>query len=72
MRLPRTKLTRDAILFAAGLAGLVHETVIAATERPTLIIAFLAMMGLPAFLRTDEKQSHDETSATEREDRDRS
>lgn len=46
---------RDIVLFFAGLSGVFHETVIAAAERPTLLLLFAAMMGLPAFLRTDEK-----------------
>lgn len=44
---------RDLILFVGGLAGVAHETLIASAERPTLLILFAAMMGLPAFLRTD-------------------
>jgi hypothetical protein len=41
---------RDVLLFSAGLIGVGHETIIATTERPTLLILFAAMMGLPAFL----------------------
>jgi hypothetical protein len=47
--------TRDIILFFGGLAGVFNETVLTSTERPTLLILFAAMMGLPAFLRTDDK-----------------
>jgi hypothetical protein len=43
--------TRDVILFLAGLGGVIHETLIASSERPTLLILFAAMMGLPAFLQ---------------------
>jgi hypothetical protein len=46
---------RDIVLFFGGLAGVFHETVLASAERPTLLILFAAMMGLPAFLRNDEK-----------------
>jgi hypothetical protein len=46
---------RDVILFFGGLAGVVHETVIAPTPEPTLLAVFAAMMGLPAFLRSDER-----------------
>lgn len=49
------KNVRDIVLFSAGLAGVFHETVIVTTERPTLLLLFAAMMGLPAFLRTDER-----------------
>lgn len=45
---------RDILLFVGGLAGVFHETVISTAERPTLLILFAAMMGLPAFLRSDE------------------
>jgi hypothetical protein len=49
---------RDAILFFAGLAGVGHETLIShAGERPTLLLLYAAMMGLPAFLRADEKKN---------------
>lgn len=47
--------TRDVILFFGGLAGVFNETVLTSTERPTLLILFAAMMGLPAFLRSDDK-----------------
>jgi hypothetical protein len=47
--------TRDVILFFGGLAGVFNETVLTTTERPTLLILFAAMMGLPAFLRSDDK-----------------
>ncbi len=46
---------RNAVLFLAGLAGVAHETLIAASERPTLLLLFAAMIGLPAFLVKDEK-----------------
>jgi hypothetical protein len=45
---------RDTILFVGGLAGIAHETAIAKTERPSLLLLFAAMVGLPAFLRSDE------------------
>jgi hypothetical protein len=48
-------ISRDTVLFIAGLAGLVHETLSTGVERPILIAAFLAMMGLPLFLRADER-----------------
>lgn len=35
--------------------GLFYETVLTRGERPMLIGAFLALCGLPAFLRADEK-----------------
>ena len=50
---------RDILLFTGGLAGVFHETVlVAGPERPTLLILFAAMMGLPAFLLKDEKNQN--------------
>ena len=46
---------RDLTLFVGGLAGVIHETVFTDLERPALLILFAAMMGLPAFLRSDER-----------------
>lgn len=46
---------RNAVLFVAGILGAAHETVIAHGERPTLLLLFAAMMGLPAFLGKDDK-----------------
>lgn len=45
------RLSRDIIVFMTGLLGVVHETVIANTERPGLLLLFAAMMGLPLYLR---------------------
>jgi hypothetical protein len=42
---------RDVFLFFGGMSGVVHETLLARSERPTLLILFAAMMGLPAFLQ---------------------
>lgn len=50
-------LIRDLLLFIGGMAGLLHETLIATGERPTLIAAFLAMSGLPAFFRADTRRN---------------
>jgi hypothetical protein len=53
-----TQGVRDAILFAVGMSGIVFETVRFGAERPTLLILFGAMIGLPAFLRTDEHRKN--------------
>jgi uncharacterized membrane protein len=45
---------RSGILFGVGIAGIVFETVVHQAERPTLLILFAAMIGLPAFLGLDE------------------
>jgi hypothetical protein len=51
------KISRDTILFAAGLSGIVYETLRAGAERPSLLMIFGGMMGLPVFLRKDEKKA---------------
>lgn len=54
MRFPT--IARNTVLLGFGLAGLIHETVLrSGGERPVLIGAFLALCGLPAFLKADEK-----------------
>jgi hypothetical protein len=53
------RVPRDTLLFLGGLAGAAHETLIAPVERPTLLILFAGMMGLPAFLRADERKQED-------------
>lgn len=35
--------------------GVIHETLVGIGERPTLLLLFGAMMGLPAFIRKDGK-----------------
>ena len=48
------RLPRDTILFLGGLIGIGNEALSRGSERPTLLILYGAMVGLPAFLRTDE------------------
>lgn len=50
----RWPLIRDVGLFLGGVLGVAHETLLSHAERPTLLILFAAMMGLPAFLRPPE------------------
>lgn len=54
-------LRRDTVLFIAGLAGVVYETAFENVERPSLLMLFAGMMGLPAFLRRDESNDDDST-----------
>lgn len=54
------KIGRDTVLFVGGLAGIFHETVISETERSALLVLFGTMVGLPAFLRSDEKKVEEE------------
>lgn len=48
----RWPFVRDIILFLGGLGGVIHETLQISTgrERPTLLLVFVAMMGLPTVL----------------------
>jgi hypothetical protein len=54
VKIPAGRVIRDIITYVGGLSGLVYETVTSGTEKPTLIIAFAAMIGLPLFIRSDE------------------
>jgi hypothetical protein len=44
------RLTRDTALFLGGMAGITYETVINSAERPSLLVLFAGMVGLPSFL----------------------
>jgi hypothetical protein len=51
------KLTRDSIIFATGIFGIVHEAFIRNGDvRTELLLLFATMCGLPVFLRADERQ----------------
>ena len=50
---------RDIALFVGGLAGVLHETLFTQVERPSLLIVFAAMMGLPAFFAADRRGGDD-------------
>lgn len=47
---------RSAVLFAGGMAGVAYVTLLDNTDRPTLLILFAAMLGLPLFLHSDERR----------------
>jgi hypothetical protein len=57
-------LIRDVVLFIAGLAGLAYETVFTKTDRPTLLLLYAAMLGLPAFLQANNDRATDEKEIT--------
>ena len=51
------RISRDTVLFSAGILGVTHETLTSGkVERPYLLAVFAGMMGPPAFLRADEKR----------------
>ena len=54
MNTPTFTTIRTVVLFVGGLAGIAHQTLVENTDRPTLIVLFAAMIGLPAFLGKDE------------------
>jgi len=51
--------SRDVILFIFGILGIVYETAFDNVDRPSLLVLFAAMVGLPAFLRSDERHKDD-------------
>ena len=54
---PPRKVGRDLFLFLAGVGLTVNEALWHhGPERPTLLLVFAAMMGLPVVLRADEKR----------------
>jgi hypothetical protein len=50
----KLRVSRDTVLFTVGILGIIYETLVTAADRPTLLILFGAMCGLPVFLRSDE------------------
>lgn len=54
LKVPTFVQFRTAVLFLGGLAGVAYETLVNQSDRPTLLIMFGAMMGLPLFLKSDE------------------
>lgn len=50
----KLRLSHNSVLFLSGLAGMAYTTIQDGTERPTLILAFLGMMGVAGPLRLDE------------------
>jgi hypothetical protein len=52
----RIRVTRNGVLFVAGLAGVLHEASRAGPERPTLLLLYAGMMGLPGILALDRQR----------------
>jgi hypothetical protein len=48
------------VIFGTGIIGIIHEIFFSTSDRPTLLILFAAMIGLPAFLRIDERGKGDD------------
>ena len=49
------RLTRDGLLFALGAGGFLYLLLAKGGERPTYMLACLALMGVPAFLPSKRK-----------------
>lgn len=56
----QVRLSRDAVIFITGIVGIVHEIFFSEADRPYLVVLFAAMIGLPAFLRIDERGKVDD------------
>lgn len=54
----QAKDVRAIALFVMGGAGFIHEVIVTKGERPTLLLACLALMGLEVWLRKDEKNGN--------------
>lgn len=49
--------TWNNALRVIGLAGVAHETLVNNVDRPTLLLLFAAMIGLPAFITQDSRRA---------------
>lgn len=58
----RSPRLRDGLLVAAGGTGLAIEALLNGTDRPTLLLIYLALAFLPAILRVDESKPRSRTS----------
>jgi len=59
---------QKSVLFVVGILGVAHETLVSNSERPTLLLLFAAMVGLPAFLAKDEKNDKADKTDEKKED----
>lgn len=50
------KSMRSFIIFSLGMAAFIHEAFFVSLARVEVVVASLAMMGLPAALRLDESR----------------
>lgn len=62
-----SKITRDVILFAVGLALTIHEGLKDPPHDPSLLVLYAGMMGLPAIFRFDEIRRRDNGRKKDRE-----
>lgn len=52
----RIKITRDLGLYLVGLGGVVWVVVMDQVDRPGLLVLLGGMIGLPMYLRSDERR----------------
>lgn len=50
------RITRDGLTFTIGVGGILYETIRQGAERPSLLMLFAMMVGLPAFFQADERR----------------
>lgn len=50
------RFTEKAFFRIVGLLGLAHETLVKDIDRPSLLLVFTALIGLPEFLKRDKKE----------------
>lgn len=53
----KVRMARDVVLGLAGLAGIAHETLSSGRPDASLLLLFGGMVGLPAFLRRDDREA---------------
>jgi hypothetical protein len=49
----KTRISRDLVMFALGAFGFVHEVLVSGLERPFVLTACMALMGLPFVLNAN-------------------
>jgi hypothetical protein len=54
-RLHWPRVTRDLVLFVTGLVFATHEVFVTRLDRPGVLVLAAGCLGLPAFLRADER-----------------
>lgn len=59
MPIQKVRVTRDMVLFMAGLFGAAHEILLRSDVREGILILLGGMMGLPTFLHRDEKRQEE-------------
>lgn len=57
------KRVRDSIIFAVGVAGVVHELFIVAEPRASILIFLGSLIGVPFVLQADERRGNGRNGA---------